>query len=88
LALLDWLSWPHGSAGSSTGNTEAKLREATLLTEKRANEVKSLKEQLKISPGNVEALQAAYDQEKNKPATTFYVQATTLPAATEQVQDR
>ena len=69
-------------------NTEVKLRQATLLTEKRANEVKSLKEQLKISPGNVEALQAAYDQEKNKPATTFYVQATTLPAATEQVQDR
>jgi len=69
-------------------NTEVKLWQATVLTEKQANEVKSLQEQLKISQGNAEALQAAYEQEKNKPATTFYVQAQTLPEAAEQVQER
>ena len=82
LALAAWFGWQHYS------QTEAKLQEATVLTEQQANEVKSLQEELKISQGNAAALQAVYEQEKNKPATTFYVQATTLPAAAEQVQER
>ena len=82
IILAAWFGWQHYS------NTEAKLRQATILTEQQANEVKSLQEQLKISQGNAEALQAAYEQEKNKPVTTFCVQATTLPAAAEQVQER
>ncbi|MGL5513034.1 MAG: hypothetical protein ACRDBM_07415 [Sporomusa sp.] len=80
--LAAWLGWQQYS------QTEAKLRQATVLIEQQVSEVKSLQEQLKISQGNAEALQAAYEQEKNKPATTFYVQASTLPAAAEQVQDR
>ncbi|MGL5513105.1 MAG: hypothetical protein ACRDBM_07775 [Sporomusa sp.] len=69
-------------------NTEAKLRQATVLTEQQAEDINVLQNELIISQGNAEALQAAYEQEKNKPATTFYVQATTLPAAAEQVQER
>ena len=82
LVVAAWFGWQHYS------NTEAKLRQATVLTERQANEVKSLQEQLKISQGNAAALQAAYEQEKNKPATTFYVKAPSLPAAAEQVQER
>jgi len=82
LVAAAWFGWQHYS------NTEAKLRQATIITEQQANEVKSLQEQLKISQGNAEALQAAYEQEKNKPATTFYVQAPSLPEAAEQVQER
>jgi len=82
IILAAWFGWQHYS------NTDAKLRQATVLTEKQAEEVKSLQEQLKISQGNAAALQAAYEQEKNKPATTFYVKAPSLPAAAEQVQER
>jgi len=80
--LAAWFGWQQYS------NTEAKLRQAVVLTEQQAEDINVLQNNLKISQGNAEALQAAYEQEKNKPATTFYVQATTLPAAAEQVQER
>ena len=77
-----WFGWQHYS------NTDAKLRQATALTEQQAEDINVLQNKLNISEGNAAALQAAYEQEKNKPATTFYVQASTLPAAAEQVQER
>lgn len=64
-----------------------KLRQATVLTAQQAKEVKSLQEQLKISQGNAEALQADYEQEKSKPAATFRVQAQTLSAAAKKIEE-
>lgn len=82
LLVAGWLLYQHNT------DHEARLQQATVLTEEQARDIHTLENKLKISEGNAAALQAAYAREKNKPAATFYVQAPSLPAAASQVQER
>ena len=82
LVAVGWLLWQHYN------QTDTKLRQATVLTEQQAEDIRVLQNKLRISEGNATALQAAYEREKNKPAATFYVQAPSLTAAADQAQER
>lgn len=67
---------------------EERRRQAVTLTEQQMKNTAILQQELSVTKQNAHMLKEAYEREKNKPAKTFYVQAPSLPEASEDVKER
>lgn len=82
VVLFCWWLWHRAE------DAEGRAQKAVTLSEAQAKNTAILEDKLNISQTNAKALQEAYEKEKNKPVTTFYVQAPTVAAGAQQVQEK
>ncbi|WP_425057600.1 hypothetical protein SCACP_21160 [Sporomusa carbonis] len=85
VTLAGWLLYRSHAA------QEARLQQATILTEQQAQNINTLQNELKISKQNAEMLAAAVAEAKagqRQPEVRYIVQAPTVQVAAEKVSDQ
>jgi hypothetical protein len=85
VTVAGWMLYQHNA------DREARLQQATVLTEAQARNINSLQNELKISKQNAESLAAAVVEAKTgqrQPEVRYIVQAPTISAAADKVAEQ